>query len=219
MSQQPGRSQKRKAKQYPTDSTPKRQRTNGRGVLSASGDSTTPEDVSDEEPAVSVHKKVPPPNPWIGMNQEQLDKVRGERMSAVASSATRTNRHKDSCMQNSNSTLYALFEKPTIELCDDGRICLMFKCINPECKNPTATKRRQRHDNKANNTSTGRLRNHIISCWGEEKYNEVIGTKKRGPARMGKRATQAKLEHLFGTGEKPFAFSDQNHVPHEVRCV
>ena len=127
----------------------------------------------------------------------------------------------DERMKHYNSALYALYDKPTIMLCDDGRIALMFKCMRPGCRRKTRVNRYESHLKRSDNTSTSGLRHHTISCWGVAKVKQVLAAKTKVTAEKYVRQTkQGNLTFLFGAGKgKKFTFSFKNHTALEVRCV
>ncbi|KAF9230693.1 hypothetical protein BU15DRAFT_56970, partial [Melanogaster broomeanus] len=65
-------------------------------------------------------------------------------------------------MKDWNSPIYAFYEPvPTIEY-ENGRRCHVFKCTARGCKH-----RVRRYLDKSDATSTGNMRKHVKSCWGE----------------------------------------------------
>ena len=85
----------------------------------------------------------------------------------------------------------------------------MFVCARPGCQQSTPVNRFESHVKGSDNSSTGGLRQHAISCWGKSKVNQVLAAKNKGGAKeLVKCTRQGNLTFLFGSGSgKAFTFS------------
>jgi len=126
----------------------------------------------------------------------------------------------DQLVSKYNTVVYALYDKPSVALCDDGCLQLAFRCARPGCKRLTPVNRYEHHQSGPDNSSTGGLVNHVRSCWGSEKYEEISESKTKDVAEEKVKCTkQGTLTFLFGAKDGKFRFSFQNHTLIEVWYV
>jgi len=206
------------------DSANKRQQTAdtiGSGTATRAG-TVTLEEVEDEDapspPTRQAKSKVVPPNPWLGMNKEQLEAVRGECIPAAQENYA--HQGPDKLLSKYNAPVHVLYKQPAVSLCNDGRLQLAFVCAKPGCKQPTAVNHYEHHQTGSDNGSTGGLIVHAMSCWGSDKYEEVAAARTKVAAKeQVKHAKQGTLTFLFGTKNGKPRFGFKNHTLLEVRYV
>jgi hypothetical protein len=114
-----------------------------------------------------------------------------------------------------NSPVYAFFApNPIIEYVG-GRRSHLFKCRAKGCN-----KRVRRFLDKGDATSTGNMRKHVKSCWGEDVFNEVLTAKNTEAARDAVKSYLANgsITTAFECkGDSQIQYSHRQHTKMETR--
>lgn len=121
-------------------------------------------------------------------------------------------------MKDWSSPIYAFFEPtPTIEYHDQRR-CHVFKCAARGCKHHV-----RRYLDTKDAKSTGNMRKHVKSCWGEAALQAAMDCGNQMTARDG--PIQSLLEtgsikaSFERKGKGKVIYSHRQHTRSETRCV
>ena len=80
------------------------------------------------------------------------------------------------------SPIYVFFKKSPQIKYKDGRISHVFECIAERCKAKNGRDVR-RYLDKGDGNSTGNLRKHVKTCWGQEAVDKADATRDLDAAR------------------------------------
>jgi hypothetical protein len=118
-------------------------------------------------------------------------------------------------MRDWNSPVYAFFG-PTPDIAYiDNRRCHIFKCLAKGCDHKV-----RRFLDKGDKASTGNMRKHIRSCWGEDILSQVVEVKNIEAARdlIGNHTKNGSITVSFKKkGKGKVTYSHRQHTRAETR--
>ncbi|THU82349.1 hypothetical protein K435DRAFT_567369, partial [Dendrothele bispora CBS 962.96] len=112
--------------------------------------------------------------------------------------------------------IYAFFDpEPTMEYRKDGRKCVVFRCSAKACKNREVV----RYLDTGDSASTGNMRKHVKSCWGEEILAEADNAKDANEARKltSGYKKSGSISVAFKKGNEKVTYSYRQHTKTETR--